>query len=184
MINNNYDSYIPLYFYSLFIFALWLCLCNNVTLQTVGYSFLTMGGGVASICYIFYPSTSLLFYPIWHPASLHGLIYHWFMLFTALMVMKSKLYRPNIKHFVHYFAFLSIFCVIAVILNAYLDTNFMFLGNPFALDFLQGVFRYSPYLYASLAYMTQSIVLYFVSYCIYRIYFVIKCKEVRNQNVE
>ena len=180
----SYDSYLPFYFCSIFLFAIWLCLCENKTLQNAGFAFVTMGGIVASICFAVYPSTSLLLYPLWHPASMHSLFYHWLMLYTGIMVIKTKLYVPNIKHFWNYFALMSAFCVVALILNIKLDTNLMFLSDPFGLDFLQKIIDVSPWLYAFWAYITQSVLVYFLSYGLYRFCVFAHCKFEQNRGAQ
>ncbi len=173
---TNYDSYISLYFCSIFVVAIWLSLCKNKIFQNMGLAFITMGGIVAAICFVIYPSTSLPFYPIWHPASLHSLFYHWLMLYCGIMVLKTKFYVPNIKHFWNYFLLVTFCCILAEILNIQLGTNFMFMGYPFALDFLQGIFDFSPNLYAFLAYLTQSVVIFLGSFVLYKLaeYFIAK----------
>ncbi len=167
---DSYDSYIPLYFCSLFIFAIWLSLSKNYHLKTCGYTFMVFGGIFASICFIFYPSTSLMLYPIWHPASLHSLFYHFLMFYSGVLVLIKKLYTPKIKDSIYYICFVTLFSVIAIIVNHFLGTNMMFMGNPFGLTFLYFIYNYSKILYIILVYLAQGVGLFFVSFGVYSLW--------------
>ena len=81
------DDWMPLYFCSLFLFAVWLALAKNGVLGNMGYAFMTMGGVAASVFFIFYPTTSLNLFPIWHPASIHSFVYHWIMCYLGMLVL-------------------------------------------------------------------------------------------------
>ena len=155
------DAWIPLYFSSLFLYAVWLSLAKNKILQTTGRTFLAFGCTVAGALFALYPSTSLTFYPIWHPASLHSLLYHWLMLYVGIMTL-IKLYRPRAWHFALYFGFVALFSAAAATVNGFLNTNLMFLSNPFGLSFLQALVAFSPVLYALVAFFAQGVVLFWV----------------------
>lgn len=157
------DAWIPLYFSSLFLYAIWLSLAKNKVLQTTGRTFLAFGCTVAGTFFIMYPSTSLPFYPIWHPASLHSLIYHWLMLYVGIMTLLKR-YTPKPLHFAHYFVFVAIFSSAAAIVNHFLDTNLMFLSNPFGISFLRKLVEFSPVLYALVAFLAQGVVLFWAAY--------------------
>ena len=175
------DAWIPLYFSSLFIYAIWLSLIKNNILQTTGRTFLAYGCTVAGMFFILYPSTSLPLYPIWHPASLHSLIYHWFMLYVGILTLLKR-YSPKAIHFVHYFVFVAVFSSAAAIVNHFLDTNLMFLSNPFGLSFLQKIVEFSPFLYAMIAFLAQGVALYWALYGLRRLYDFIKGKIKRKDN--
>lgn len=181
---DGFDSYIPLYFCSLFIFAIWLSLSKNNHLKTCGYTFMVFGGIPASICFIFYPSTSLMLYPIWHPASLHSLIYHFLMLYSGAIVLIKKFYTPKLKDFAYYIVFFTFFSIIAIIVNYFLGTNMMFMGNPFALPFLNIIFNYSKVLYIILVYLAQGVALYFVGFGIYVVLkYLFEKRRIKNESI-
>lgn len=163
------DGWIPLYYCSLFIYAIWLSLSNNKHLKRTGQCFMVLGGILASVCYIIYPSTSLLLYPIWHPASLHSLFYHWLMLYAGVLILMKGQYEPKIKDFFYYLIFTTFFTIIAVIINHYLGTNLMFMGNPFGLDFLNTIFDFLKPLYMLIVYLAQCVLLFFATFGIYEL---------------
>ncbi len=176
------DSWIPLYFCSLFLYA---CVLINLPwkrVQDIGWSYIVFGGVVASIGFIIMPSTSLALFPIWHPGSIHSMIYHWLMAYSGIIAIVNKIYMPKLWHFVYYFYFTGFFSVIAVVVNSMLNTNMMFLSNPFGISWLQAVINYSPTLYALLAYFAQCVALYFASYLIYFIYTKISYRLYRRKN--
>lgn len=160
------DSWIPLYFCSLFIFAIWLSFSKNKFLQNLGYSFMAFGGILGSVAFTIFPSTSLLIFPIWHPASLHSFFYHWLMFYSGVLIMMKSLYKPEIKHSLYYFVFISIACIVAYIINSQLGTNMMFISNPFGMEILDRLFETSKLLYRFLAYLAQSVLIFWAGYSI------------------
>ncbi len=161
------DAWIPLYFCSMFLFTIWFVFAKNKYVSTLGKVMVVFGGLFPSLCYILYPSTSLMILPIWHPGSIHSLIYHWLMLYSSCLILKE--YKPKAIHFVYYFSFVTIFTAIAAIVNHFLGTNMMFLSNPFGLEILQSIFNYSKHLYASLAYFAQAVILFWLQFGIFKL---------------
>ena len=164
-----YDDYIPVYFCSLFIYAIWMVFIKNKYVERMGYTFMVFGGIFASIVFSLYPTTSLLLYPIWHPATIHSFVYHTLMFFSGCLVANSKLYTPNIKDSYLYTGFLSVFCIIGVILNHYLNTNMMFLSNPFGLPLLSDLASNYNWLYILVVYLAESVLLYWINYGVYKL---------------
>ncbi len=160
------DDYIPLYYSSLFIYAAWLSLFKNKVLQRIGKCFLAYGCVIGGSLFVLYPSTSLPKFPIWHPAALHSLFYHWLMLTLGLTVL-IKQYKPKIKDFFSYFALTGTACAVAAVLNAVLHTNLMYLDNPFGLSFLVAMHDASQLFYSMFAFTVQSVVLFFVAYFVH-----------------
>lgn len=167
------DAWIPLYFSSLFLYAIWLSLARSSALRTAGLCFLAFGGTVAGTFFIFYPSTSLASLPWWHPGALHSVVYHWLMLYVGIVTLKFR-YRPESSHFFHYFIFVTVFSAAAFVCNECLGTNLMFLGNPFGLEFLRRIYEYSRCLYALTAYCAQAVLLFWVCYGLSRAVAVIR----------
>ena len=181
---DGYDSYIPLYFCSLFIYAIWLSLCKSKHLKTCGYCFMVFGGIPASVCFIFYPSTSLMIYPIWHLGSLHSLFYHFLMFYSGCLILLKNLYTPQLKDAIYYIIFVTFFSVIAIIVNHFLGTNMMFMGNPFGLPFLDAIFNYSKVLYIILVYLAQGVALFFAGFGVYALVeYIIKKRRMKHESV-
>lgn len=156
---QNPGEWLPLYVSSLFLYASWMSLSKVKVIQTTGVTFLSFGSTTAGIVYAFYPSTSLLRYPIWHPGSIHGLSYHWIILYIGILTLWKR-FRPKAVYFWHFFLFMTAFTIPAFICNELYGYNLMFIGVPFYLPPLQFLYDTSPYLYAAVVYLAQSVALY------------------------
>ncbi len=161
------DDWLPLYYCSLFIFAIWLSLLKNKTLSAVGYSYITMGGILAGTLFTLYPSTSLGMYPFFHPSCFHSFFYHLTMVYFGILLIWKKKYQPNPKHFIHYLSFILIACVPSYFFNEWLGSNCMFLHNAFGLPILNDVLQFSHPLYMIVIIIAQTFGIYWVSYGIY-----------------
>lgn len=161
------DDWMPLYFCSLFLFAVWLALAKPRPLQTTGYAFMTMGGIAASVFFIFYPTTSLNMYPIWHPASIHSFVYHWIMYYLGLLVLIKGSYAPRAAHATHYGVFIFTACFAAYFFNEWLGCNCMFLHSAFGLPFLEDILRANHAVYILMVSLAQGVALYWFSFGIY-----------------
>ena len=167
----NFDDFIPLYFCGLFIFALWFSNSKIPFLRNTGYAYITLGSILAGLFFTFYPSTSLLLYPAWHPSSIYGAIYHGAMVYLGMITLINRRYTPSAAHAKHYFVYASIACVISLSLNKYLDTNCMFLKHPFGLPLLTEIQQWAPSVYVILAWFGQSVALFWVNLWIYNTFF-------------
>lgn len=167
--HSSPDGWVPLYFCSLFLYAICFALCKNEFIKNMGYCFLVCGGIVASVCYTIYPSTALLLYPIWHPSSIHGFVYHWFMFYIGVLVAMRGLYHPKAKDFVYYLSFTTIFTLLALIVNNFTGSNLMLISRPFGVAFFYTVYNISPFLYGLMVYLAQSVGLFWAVYGVYKI---------------
>ncbi len=158
--HSNLNGWVPLYYCSLFIYAIWFSLSKRDFVRRMGYSYLVCGGIVAAGCYMLFPTTSLLIYPVWHPSSIYGFVFHWFMMYIGIMVAVKGLYQPKAKDFVNYLVFTTAATILAVIINKATGSNLMILNYPFGLDFLMWVYNISPVLYILVVYVAQSILMY------------------------
>jgi uncharacterized membrane protein YwaF len=181
--NQAPDSYMPLYYCSLFIFAIWLSFAKNGILKTVAYSYMTMGAILAACFNIFYPSTSLALFPIWHPGAIHSFVYHYLMALTGILLLVKGTYVPKKIHSVHYFAYIFVACVISAIINPILGTNCMFLADAFGLPLLQGLCENQPVIYMLLAGIAQASFLYWGHFGIYKLIIYLKDRKANGDNI-
>lgn len=175
------NGWVPLYFCSLFLYAIVFALSKNEFVKNMGYCFLVCGGIVASVCYTIYPSTALLLYPIWHPATIHGFVYHWFMFYIGVLVLMRELYKPKAKDFIYYLVFTTIATIAALIVNQFTDANLMLISKPFGVPFFYTVFKISPILYGSMVYVAQSIALFWAVYGVYKLCIYLRNKKAKKQ---
>lgn len=164
------DSWVPLYYCSLFLFAIWLSLCPWEPGRRAGYAFITMGGILASVAFTIYPSTSLGMYPLLHPSTLHSFVYHLVMCYTGILLLKNGCYRPQKGDSLYYFLFVLAACVAALPLNAAIGTNCMFLSHPFGLPVLQPIRDYCHFLYILVAILGQAVAWFWLHYGLYQLF--------------
>lgn len=164
---QNPDSWVPLYYCSLFIFAVWMANVNHTALKKAGLAYMTMGGIVASVFFIIYPSTSLGMYPMLHPASIHSFLYHLVMCYTGIMLLWKGIYVPAKRDGLNYFIFVFVACIFAAIVNKIADTNCMFLTHPFGLPVLQPILECSKVIYMLLVAFAQSVLMFWLNYGLY-----------------
>ncbi len=162
--NQWYDSWVPLYYCSLFIFAVWASLARWEPLRRMGSAFITMGGIAASVFFTFYPSTSLAIFPLWHPAAIHSFIFHFLMFYTGILMLAKGEYTPDRGDSLLYFIFILAACIPSVVLNSRLGTNCMFLNHAFKLPIMEPIINYSKPLYMLLVFIGQSILMFWGNY--------------------
>lgn len=172
------DDWMPLYYCSLFLFAVWFSLAKCGALRNAGLAFITMGGIAAAVFFIFYPTTSLNLFPIWHPASIHSFVYHWIMCYLGMLVLIKRVYVPKAKHAIHYGVFVLTACFAAYFFNEWLGSNCMFLHSAFGLAFLEGILQHSHAAYIVIVSLAQGVALYWFSFGICRLIM----KERREKN--
>ncbi len=161
-------DWIPLYYCSLFIFASWFCNLKNEWLRSVGCSFITMGGACAAIIFTLYPSTSLNIYPLWHFESIYSYIYHLLMFTSGVIMVTSGFYKPKREHALHYFVFLFLAAIPSIIINLTVENaNCLFMNDAYELPVLSSIEAVAPWLYAIIAFLGQSVLMFWGNYGIY-----------------
>lgn len=161
-------DWIPLYYCSLFIFASWFCNFKNQTLRAVGCSFVTMGGILAALIFVAYPSTSINIYPLWHFESWWSYLYHLLMFTSGIIMMTSGYYRPKKEHAVHYFIFIVLATIPSVIINLLVENvNCLFLKDAYELPLLTQLCDFSPFLYGLSAFIGQAVLMFWGNFAIY-----------------
>ena len=161
------NDWMPLFYCNLFTFALWFSLSKRENIRAIGFSYITMGGILAAICFTLYPSTSLAIFPIWHPAVAHSFLFHLFMFFFGCFTLMKKLYVPQARHALHYFLFILAASIPSVILNELVDTNCMFLNHPFGLPFLSQLQQNAKPLYIIVVFLAQASPMFWANYGVY-----------------
>jgi len=127
------DSWMPLGYCSLFIYALWMAGYGKGAVRKCGLAFLSCGI-IPGAFFVLMPSTSLTSYPIFHFLSVHSLLYHSAMALCGIVMIGksiSPIGKKGKKGYACYAVFFIIFAVISVILNCIYNCNMMFLREPY-----------------------------------------------------
>lgn len=131
--NSLYDveTYLPLYYCSMLLYAGLLSSFGKGKLKRVGDVCLATGSIIGGIVFIIYPSTSLPRYPAFHILSLHSFLFHGTMVYLGLLMNIThyiKLEKSDIKYLASLVMAMSI---IALIINNIFDSNLMFISKNF-----------------------------------------------------
>ncbi len=161
------DTWIPLYYCSLFLYAIWMTGSRKEWLSRMGYSYITMGGILAACLFTLYPSTSLAIYPALHPASLHSLLYHWLMAFVGVLILWKKQFVPKARDALLYFIFVLSACIVGYFVNEWVHSNCMFLHHAFKLPVLDDLLQYSHTMYMLVVSFVQAVGMYWLNFGLY-----------------
>lgn len=126
--NFNLDSWVPLSFCSLFMYALWIYRFGKGRLRKCAEVFIAYGCPVGGIAFLIFPTTSLMGYPIYHFLSLHSLIYHTMMIIFGILMLKRQTYLKK-SDMLLYSMFLLVFSAVSIMLNVCYGSNFMDFAN-------------------------------------------------------
>lgn len=166
--NSIYDvnTYVPLYYCSILLYAGALSSFGKGTLKRIGD--VTLGAGVAigGIVFIIYPSTSLPIYPVFHILSIHSFLFHGIMIYLGILVNKTKyieLKKEDIKYFA---SLIGMMCIIALIINHFFNGNLMFISNNFPNNPIEILYKITNggALYILIMIAVQMTIPFYVSY--------------------
>lgn len=162
-LSSKLDDWVPLYFCSLTLYALGLSSLGKGKIKIIGDCFLFFGGIVSGIAFLFYPSTALIIRPLFHPLTIHSLVYHCVSVFVGIMIALKGELKPNIKHLIPYLEFTILFTIFAYIVNVLFDQNFMLINTPWEVPALQLIYDITGVLYPVTIALGQILLTFFVS---------------------
>ncbi|HZJ89892.1 MAG TPA: hypothetical protein VFD05_04415 [Bacilli bacterium] len=157
------NHYLPLYYCSLYIYALWGISFGKNKVQRASFAWLLWGGGIAGLAFLSYPSSSLIYYPAFHFLSIYSIMFHTFLVLTVILIVYHKIYSFKKDDFIYYLAFSLVFMIPALILNKLLNINMMFLEFPIAINILNKIYELSVPLFQIFFFVFQLFVPYFVT---------------------
>lgn len=128
---NNINTYIPLYYCSILLYAGIFSSVGKGTLKRIGDVFLATGGIIGGIIFLILPTTSITTYPMFHYLSLHSFIYHGAMIYLGIIINKSRYIELEKRDIVYYAGLVGEMCLIAFVFNSIFDSNLMFISKDF-----------------------------------------------------
>lgn len=155
---NELKDWVPLYFCSIFLYAGWLSVFAKGFLRHAGDVFLASGSLIGGICFLLYPSSSLLLYPSFHFLCFHSFLYHGVMVYIGVLMNRSGLVNLKKEDMHLYFWFTSLICILAWIINLRYGTNFMFISDTFHGTLLDIPYRVLGPFYTPVLILVQAIV--------------------------
>lgn len=128
---SNPNTYIPLYFCSIILYAGILSGFCKGTLKRIGDVFIATGSVIAGICFVIVPNTSLSTYPMFHYISLQSFILHGAMIYLGILVNITKYIEVKAKDIIYYAGIMIFISIIALIFNNIYECNLMFISYDF-----------------------------------------------------
>ena len=128
---NNINTYIPLYYCSILLYAGIFSSIGKGILKRIGDVFLATGGIIGGIIFLILPTTSITTYSAFHYLSLQSFIYHGAMIYLGIIINKSKYIELKMNDIVYYGSLVGIMCLVAFVFNNIFDSNLMFISKDF-----------------------------------------------------
>lgn len=178
---NAWYEYLPLWFCSLFIPISIIAGFTKGKVQHTALTFMFYGGIVGGIVYLFCPTTSIGRYPLFHFITFHSMFYHVLMIYMGYFIIYQGLLKPNIKDLKWYFYITTFFCIISLIINKCLGTNYMFLSGYSNNPVLELIYNLTGVLYPLVIILGQNLGTFFISFGIYKLIEHFENKEFNNQ---
>lgn len=163
---NNPNTYIPLYFCSLILYAGLFSSFAKGILKRIGDIFLATGGIVAGVSFLLVPITSLTNYPMWHFISIQSFILHGIMVYIGVLVNITHYIEYNKSDIKYYFVLILALGIIAYIVNLILDTNFMFISKNFPNTPMEIIYNCTGEFFPLVMILGQAILPFYIIYFI------------------
>lgn len=167
---RDLNSYVPLYFCSITIYAGLLAGFAKGWWRRTGEVFLATGGIIGGLAYIAYPLTAVSIYPSFHFITVYSFLLHAAMIYLGLLLLitgYTKLKTQDIDHFV---LIVTLVSVLAFAINITFHTNLMFLSQNYPGTPIEIAYKLFPGLIFPLfMYLFQVFVPFYAMYGAYRL---------------
>ena len=161
---SNPNTYIPLYFCSMIIYAGILSGFCKGKLKHVGDVFLATGGMIAGIMFLLCPNTSLTTYPIFHYISIQSFILHGAMVYLGILVNIKNYIDVKGKDIIYYASLMLIISAIAFVFNIIFDSNLMFISKDFPGTPITILYNISGELFTTIMIVLQATAPFYIVY--------------------
>ena len=159
---HNVNTYIPLYYCSILLYAGLLSSFGKGKAKRMGDVFLATGAFVGGSIFLFFPTTSLPTYPIFHYISLQSFLYHGCMVYLSLLVLKTKYIELEKKDAIYYFVL--IISIVALIINNIFGSNLMFISQNFPNTFVNVIYVVCGKLFTPVMILGQATLPFWIVY--------------------
>ncbi len=177
------NTYVPLYFCSILLYAGLLSSFGKGKLKRAGDVFLTTGSIIGGITFIIYPSTSLLKYPAFHILSIHSFVFHGMMIYLGLLMNITKYIELNKRDIKYFASLIGVICIMALIVNNIFNSNLMFVSQKFRvapIEFLYKITKGSFWFNVIMMLGQMTMPFYLPYYCINKVKSLHKGKAYRD----
>lgn len=162
---RNINSWLPISYCSIFIYALWLSAYGKEKLKEIGDLFIAGCSVVVGGSYLLFSSTSLTVYPVWHFLCMYSMFFHTIMIYFGVIYIRKKIIKLDIIGFKKYIKIFLFFSIIAIFLNESFGTNFMLLSRPFKIlvPIIHKLYNLYPKIYTIIVFMIYLYLPYFTT---------------------
>jgi len=170
---SNPNTYVPLYFCSMILYAGILSGFCKEKLKHVGDVFIATGGMIAGIIFLLSPNTSLTMYPIFHYISIQSFILHGAMVYLGVLLNITNYIDIKGNDIIYYAGLMLIISCIAYVFNIIFESNLMFISYNFPGTPIEILYNISGKLFTPIMVILQATGPFYVVYGIKNI--VYKC---------
>lgn len=140
----NPNSYIPLYFCSIEIYASLLAAFAKGRARRVGEVFMMTGGIIGGVFFTVYPLTSLSIYPAFHLITLQSYIFHGLMTFIGFLMLIRGYRILRFRDLVYHVIAVGSVSAVGLVFNLTIGTNMMFLSQNYPGTFIEPIYNALP----------------------------------------
>lgn len=160
------NTYLPLYYCSVLLYAGILSSFGKGTLKRVGDVSLATGSIIGGIIFIIYPSTSLPMYPAFHFLSIHSFLFHGVMIYLGILINKTRYIELEKKDIKYFASLIGCMSIVALIINKLFDGNLMFISNNFPGTPIEIIYKITKggFLYSLIMIIAQMTIPFYISY--------------------
>lgn len=166
---TNVKEWLPLYYCSLLLYAGILSSFTKGKFKRVGDVFLATGSIVGGLVFIFFPTTSLLTYPVFHFISIHSFFFHGTMVYLTLLVNKTHYVELEKKDVLYFASLVGVVCIAALVVNNIFDTNLMFISMDFPHTPITVLYKMTGKLFTPVMIIGQMVIPFYVAYIIIKL---------------
>lgn len=167
---GNPNTYIPLYFCSITLYAGILSSFAKGRLKRVGDVFIMIGGIIGGVAYILSPCTTAGTYPAFHFITIQSFIHHSVMVYLGMLFIVNDYIVLKKKDWVYYTSTVILASITAYVVNMFLGTNLMFVSRTNPGTIVEVVYNISPRLFPVMITFWQAIPPFFAIYYLVKAY--------------
>lgn len=160
------NTYMPLYYCSILLYAgLLSSFCRGV-FKRVGDVSLATGAIIGGIVFIIYPSTSLPAYPAFHILSIHSFVFHGLMIYLGILINKTRYVELKIEDAKYFASLIGIMSIVALLINNLFGGNLMFISENFPGTPLEIIYKITNggIVYSLFIIISQMTIPFYISY--------------------
>lgn len=161
---ENLNTYVPLYYCSILLYAGILSGFCKGKVKRIGDVFIAVGGMIAGIIFLIFPTTSLQIYPIYHFVTIQSFFYHGVMIYLGIIVNKYRYIELDKKDIIYYAGLVIGISLIAFIINNIYGSNLMFISQDYPGTLITYLYKICGPCFTIVSILGQATIPFYVMY--------------------